>query len=264
MEINNQRGFGAMKSRSDLEKLKSTIGLNIWQIERDYLQHLFLLFLSRRESGNFIFKGGTALQKLYGLNRFSIDLDFTLKGTNPKLLEILESINKDFDNFNFNSNIKITEKKESITAQIKIKGPLYENTDNSISSLKIEISKRENVLVTPEKKEIIPIYDDISPYFILVMSLEEILAEKVRALLKRSKARDLYDLWFLVKRGVNINREILEKKLDYYEMSFKKENFIETVKNTSKLWEKELKPLVKELPDFETVKNVVVKRFESL
>lgn len=253
-----------MKSRTDLERLRSTIGLNIWQIERDYLQHLFLLFLSRRESGNFVFKGGTALQKLYGLNRFSIDLDFTLKGTSSKLAEILEGINKDLINFNFDSDIKITEKKESITAQIKTKGPLYEGTERSISSLKIEISRRENVLITPEKKEITPVYDDISPYFILVMRLDEILAEKSRALLKRSKARDLYDLWFLVKRGVNIDREILQKKLDYYGMSFKKENFIIAVENASRLWKRELEPIVRELPDYETVKNVVVRRFESL
>jgi predicted nucleotidyltransferase component of viral defense system len=71
-----------MLKREDLEKFKSVTGLNIWQIERDYLQHLFLLFLSRYVKDELVFKGGTALQKAYALNRFSIDLDFTLNDAN--------------------------------------------------------------------------------------------------------------------------------------------------------------------------------------
>jgi len=67
-----------MLFKEDLQKLTKISGFNLWQTEKDYLQHLFLLFLSKEAKREFVFKGGTALQKIYGLNRFSIDLDFTL------------------------------------------------------------------------------------------------------------------------------------------------------------------------------------------
>lgn len=66
-----------MLSRAELEKFMSVLGFNIWQVERDYLQHLFLMLLSRHAGNELVFKGGTSLQKVYGLNRFSIDIDFT-------------------------------------------------------------------------------------------------------------------------------------------------------------------------------------------
>lgn len=67
-----------MLKRIDLEKMKTATGFNAGHAEKDYLQHTFLLFLSRHSKNDLVFKGGTALQKAYSLNRFSIDLDFTL------------------------------------------------------------------------------------------------------------------------------------------------------------------------------------------
>jgi len=251
-----------MKSKKDLERLRTTLGLNIWQIERDYLQHLFLFFLSRQDSGNFIFKGETALQKLYGLNRFSVDLDFTLRGINSKPIVILEEIKKDFNNFGFNSDIRINKKKESITSNIKIKGPLYDGTDKSISSLKIEISMREKNLSIPERKEIIPIYDDMPSYFVMVMSLEEILTEKIRAIMIRTKARDVYDLWFLLRKNVRINKSLANEKLKFYGRTFDKKLLVSNIKAVANVWANELKPLVTFLPDFKSVLKQIEERIK--
>ncbi len=66
-----------MMSRKNLESMQSVLGYNLGQVESDYLQHILLLFLSRRAGNWLVIKGGTALQKAYGLNRFSDDLDFT-------------------------------------------------------------------------------------------------------------------------------------------------------------------------------------------
>ena len=68
-----------MLSRKNLESMRSVLGYNLGQVESDYLQHILLLLLSRRAGNWLVFKGGTALQKAYGLNRFSDDLDFTSK-----------------------------------------------------------------------------------------------------------------------------------------------------------------------------------------
>jgi predicted nucleotidyltransferase component of viral defense system len=70
-------------------------------------------------------------------------------------------------------------------------------------------------LRNPERRRI-----DVAPYFaslmpvVPVMDIEEILAEKLRALLQRVKPRDVFDVWFLVRRKmVKIDRRMLEEKL---------------------------------------------------
>jgi predicted nucleotidyltransferase component of viral defense system len=53
---------------------------------------------------------------------------------------------------------------------------------------------RENVIFNePLKKIIRPVYHDLPNYFILALDTEEILAEKIRAIVTRYKARDVYD-----------------------------------------------------------------------
>jgi Domain of unknown function (DUF1814). len=44
------------------------------------------------------------------------------------------------------------------------------------------------------------------------MNEEEIVVEKIIALMERNKGRDLYDLWFMLKKGVIVNRELFDKK----------------------------------------------------
>jgi predicted nucleotidyltransferase component of viral defense system len=91
-----------------------------------------------------------------------------------------------------------------------------------------------------------------------VMEREEILAEKVRAVLTRNRARDVYDLWFLHKKGTRFELNLVNDKLKYYKKVFEKDVFMERIKRTGVYWEPELKPLViGRLPRFELVYNDV-------
>jgi len=240
-----------MLTKDDLKNFLSVTGFNIWQIEKDYLQHLFLLFLSKNTKDELVFKGGTALQKIYALNRFSTDLDFTMQ--KPIEDKIMQKIVEDISLFGFNSNYKKEKENLSLAFKLKINGPLYDVTEKTISTLLIEISKREKVLLKPETKEIVPIYSDLQPYTVLIMQLEEILAEKIRAIMTRSKARDVYDLWFLLKRGVVFDKDLANKKLKFYNKSFNKKLLISNISAIEGVWESELKPLVTFVPDFKTV-----------
>ncbi len=185
-----------MLSRNELEKYKGMLGFNIWQAERDYLQHLLLLFLSKRTAGELIFKGGTALQKAFGLNRFSIDLDFTQSGDVPP--ELFTLIQNDLSAFGFKNEYTSIKHKNSLAIKFKIQGPLYSGQEKTLTVLMVEISIRETILLEPETKEIFPIYTDLSPYLIKIMKPEEMLAEKVRAIMTRNQARDVFDLRFLL------------------------------------------------------------------
>ena len=70
-----QNGRFCMLTKSELLGYKTWP--NRYQLEKDYLQYAVLLEIFKRSKGGLVFKGGTALQKCYGLDRFSEDLDFT-------------------------------------------------------------------------------------------------------------------------------------------------------------------------------------------
>ncbi len=249
-----------MLDRRQLQELTKASGFNLWQTEKDYLQHIFLLFLSVESKRELVFKGGTALQKVYGLNRFSLDLDFT--STNNKEEEIVNKIAKDIKDFGYQTEIaKIMHFEDKSKALIlKIKGPLYDGTEKSITSLRIEISHRKDLQLEPETKEIVPIYPDIKPYLTIIMKLEEILAEKIRAIYYRGRARDLYDLWFLIKKNIKCDTNLINKKLEYYKLTYNKQEFKKKILEIEKIWTTEIKPIATFTPPFKTI----LKDIESL
>jgi hypothetical protein len=42
------------------------------------------------------------------------------------------------------------------------------------------------------------------------------LAGKTRAILTREKGRDLFDFWFLMKKGFKIKQDFIKQKMTYY------------------------------------------------
>ena len=76
----------------------------------------------------------------------------------------------------------------------------------------------------------------------------------------REKARDLFDLFFLLRIS-KFDEELAEKKLKIFNIKYNKailENNINKIKYS---WEKELKPFVlTELPSFTIVKKFVLNR----
>lgn len=247
-----------MLSRNELQKYCILTGFNLGQVEIDYFQHLFLLLLSQKSSTDLIFKGGTALQKAYGLHRFSIDLDFTQKGT-QELKEMMERIRKEIINFGYHAKIEEV-KTIGKTFIFKINGPLNSENPASQARLRIEISQRESMLLEPLFKEVNPIYPDLQPYTILVMPEEEILAEKIRAIMTRDKSRDVFDLYFLLEKGIKFNLEFVNKKLEYYKEEFKRKKFLEKVKEKKTVWEAELKIYCKTIPNFEMVYDFIAQK----
>lgn len=245
-----------MLNKKELEKFKSVLGFNLGQVEKDYLQHLFLLFFSRSVKDEIVFKGGTALQKVYALNRFSEDLDFTLiKTTDTNRL--IEKISNDLNNFGFKTEHELIKSKTSKNYRFKIKGPLFDGTERSIATLRIEISLRNDLLLEPDLKENIPVYTDIQPYMVFVMNSQEILAEKIRTIFQREKARDVYDLWFLLKKGVKIDLKLIDKKMDFFNLKFNRNILFKRIDEIKKVWEKELLQYVSLVPDFNKVKKEI-------
>lgn len=242
-----------------LIRIAKFTGLKPFQQEKNYIQTIVLKSIYSNVSRELVLKGGTALSFFYGLNRFSEDLDFTL-GENLNLNELLKELGRDLEALNTRSIFKILEDNpRSFSFRVGAEGPLF-TKEIERCFVRVEISKREKILKEAEAKELKPVYPDISPFFIPLMNLEEILAEKIRAMVWRTKARDLYDLWFLLERETKVDFKLVNEKLSYYEKEFDKKDFKEKIERLREVWIKELGPVViGTLPDFEIIKKEVLK-----
>jgi predicted nucleotidyltransferase component of viral defense system len=228
--------------------------LNLNIVEKDYVLGWLLFGFSQIDS--LVFKGGTALSKIYfpEIWRLSEDLDFSLLDDN--FVIISESIEEIF---------RLTEKKSGIKFILKNK---YSNPDYlqlkiqyhgviSRNWIKADFMKNDIVdkpLIKSPKKE----YSDYADVDIKVESLEEIFCSKLRTVIERKKCRDFFDLWKLLKLSIDMEKvkKILGKKLDIKGIKFKSANqiFSKDLKETLlPYWERELGRLVNPLPDFELV-----------
>lgn len=228
-----------------LADLAKSAGIDRYSILREYLQLLFLdeLYQSRT-AAKIIFKGGTALKMLFNSPRFSEDLDFT---TNLNQSKIDDLVNQTVVNINHEAPGIIVKNIKSIAC---ISKKIFFPTEISPMPLtiKLDFSQRESALTDYQNtlNTNLPVFPQS-----LIHSLapEEILAEKIRAILTRSKGRDIYDLWFLVKKGVKFNQKLIASKFKIYQEKFDPQSLIEKIKKFDQ------KHLEQDLKKFLPLKN---------
>ena len=85
----------------------------------------------------------------------------------------------------------------------------------------------------------------------------EIPAGKIWALIYQKKARDLYDINFLFRKGINTTMELVNKKLRIYEIEFSPELLEKALLAIKPSWIPELSVFVENLPDFDSVSYFV-------
>ncbi|PTD93891.1 hypothetical protein C9439_05370 [archaeon SCG-AAA382B04] len=247
-----------MLTRSQLEDLAQTFtDGNIGHVETLYLQDIVLHAVYRNVVDELVFKGGTALLKLYNLDRFSEDLDFTAT-EQMDLKEIVKAAVQHLESFGVKvEKAETGTTKNSFNARIGIKGPLYTGDERSLNFVRIEVNKRTQA-EKPIVKRYTPNFPDIPAFEILALREEEILAEKIRALATRTQPRDLYDIYHLLNKGVKTNKKLVEEKLKYYELEFDPEDLLKEAEKNRKNW-KGLENLVySRLPKFEKALELLV------
>ncbi len=231
------------------------------QLERDYLLTLLLSEIYRVFSTDLIFKGGTALKYFYGLNRFSEDLDFTYAGVCDSIVrkQITTKIEIALKRFGMQYSIsshetRANKEKESIIGLnyiIRVAGPLNK-TSGQLQNINIDISLRNDLIEKPVLRYISPIYPDITTFSVMTMNVDEILAEKIAAIIEREKMRDIYDTYYLIEiRNIKYKEDLVAKKLSKRHEKFDKKRLkarIEAAKDKMR-WKSELSYLIDMLPD---------------
>ena len=245
--------------KEDLKNISKFLNLSLFQTQVIYYQSIVLQTLSKY---SLAFKGGTALWFCYGLSRFSEDLDFTLTG-DLKINKLLKEIIRDLTYFGASAEIKkIFNKNESLTFRIDIDGLLYSGKLESKVYLNVDISKRENAILELNSCRINLEYFKIPEFFVRTLSLEEIFAEKIRAIYTREKGRDLYDLYFLINKKVKFKESLVNEKLSFYNVKFNKNNFLSKIKNAKKYYEKDIKSLTNNFIEYDVVNNKILSFFK--
>lgn len=233
-----------MIKREELLRVAALNGLPPRFAELDYLQDIALLGIYREFGNRLVFKGGTCLYKLYKLNRFSEDLDFTAgKGFKPK--DFFARLSSLFSLFNLNCSVKVESFQHSINVYLEINGPLYDGRKESRSHLTLNISLRESVFFPPRRIPYISPYQEVRPFDMYAMEEKEILAEKVRAVYQREKARDVYDIWYLLAvKKTKVDDVLIQKKLSSSKLKLSQETFFRKVQEKKKSWQKDLSALI--------------------
>ena len=209
-------------------------------VAREFVQVTFLKELyEQRFSKEIFFKGGTAIRLIYGGKRFSEDLDFTVTMKEKSFIEKIDAFFSQLSGkypFTFKEKEALSGRTFLLTADVP-------NLSSS-SYIKLDFSMRENVL-RPIQEILKTEYPIIVQSFINCLSKEEIFAEKIRAVLRREKNRDLYDLWVLYELGASPSKDLINKKLIFYGERYNRELLLETLKKFKKTdFIQELKPFV--------------------
>ncbi|PIV68499.1 MAG: hypothetical protein CO092_03105 [Candidatus Aenigmarchaeota archaeon CG_4_9_14_3_um_filter_37_18] len=247
---NKSRELDVLINKKELLSKARKRKLNLGMIEKDYVLGWLLFGFSGVEM---VFKGGTALSKIYfpKIWRLSEDLDFSMpKGDfkNIDIEEILKRVSKE-SGIGFSLKNRY-ENPEYLQLKIQYQALLGKNWG------KIDIT-RESILDEPVLKILPKAYSDYPSFKARVMSLEEIFSEKLRALIERDKTRDYYDVWKMLSLKVDLKKvkKIFLQKCEAKGIDFSlNKMFPDNLEGILKpYWERELSRLVYSRPDLKKV-----------
>lgn len=253
-----------MLSRAELQRLANREKVALGVLEKDYVLTEVLKALSQlqvlRES--FVFKGGTALRKVYFPSwRYSEDLDFTVKFDIPKeeLRQNLDDLHQQIEQA---TQIRLTTRmlhKTDGYARIRAQflGPLAHP-----AMIYMDLSFDEPLCLEPQFRKVLTAPFPDEERTVQVYPLEELMAEKMRSLIERGKSRDYYDVWRLLKEhrsqmNLEILGMVLEKKLRHkgLRLSTTADFLPENPAGIKRYWEKDLSQQIATLLPLEDILN---------
>ncbi len=248
-------------------------------VEKDYAISYVLLGIARSSElrSALILKGGTTLKKLYfGDYRFSEDLDASaldgptgadLEAALARMVDNVRDLLTESGPFTVGVE-RHTEHAPHPTGQeaftVRVRFPWH---PSPLCRVKLEVTHDEAVLLPPDERRILHSCDEPLDGLVRCYRLEEIVAEKLRALLQtrarlhargwaRPRARDYYDLWRILTRyGESLERTrlpgLVGAKCEHRGIRYESvDSFFasDLVAMTTRSWDASLSSFVRPLP----------------
>ena len=219
-----------MIGKEEIDAKAREFEINPADVQRDYVFGwlLFGIFTSSGLKGRIFLKGGNALRKAYFENtRYSADLDFGTPGeiNQRELLAELSAVCSFIEShtgvkFHANEH-RISEwfpGTKNLVAELKVYDirlyfqDFYGNADHIKIKVCLDITRFEKLMLPLQTKPLIHPYSDAPAVTcdLRCMKLEEIIATKLKCLLQRQHAPDLFDYVYSIRLlGGNLNRREL-------------------------------------------------------
>jgi len=167
---------------------------------------------SRRLLSGLVFIGGTMLRLCYGLNRYSVDLDFwsVKQGADKLFVPLKRCLGQSYE--------LIDAASKHYTILFQLRSTAYPR------SLKIEIRKEKKAYVPVPAIAFSPHAD--TQVKLNVLSLQDMMSAKIEALFSRKQIRDAFDIEFLLRKGaqIDISKKDAQKALKIIQ-GFKKNDY---------------------------------------
>lgn len=281
------------KVRERLESYRAKNPVDWSLLEQDYALSWMLYGITTVPElyNHLIFKGGTCLKKCYfGDYRFSQDLDFSVRQDCPSVEELeslvirackttTEALQATKNNVIFSCKRYLEKQPHPDNQEAFSILVQYPWQREPLTRVMIEITFSEIVYLPVQLRPLIHDYGDEIKAEIFSYSLEEVIAEKISALLSlsqklhergwaRSRARDYYDLWRIFssyKDAINISiipdlaaKKCARKNIPYngYEDIFA----TNLMQDLDMAWDQWIRPLVVNLPE----KDLVIRELKEI
>lgn len=210
-----------MFNLSEIDKLATELNFIRDNVEKVIRLGDILKFINNEPilSQNLVLKGGTAINLLImPVPRLSvdIDLDFTEDCDRPTMLRQRKSITTILQSYLFSNGYRLMPRSKS---PFSVDSWIfqYTNTIGNLDNIKVEInySMRCHLLPTENRFIQLPIYADVS---VRTLSLVELYASKIKALLERGAARDLFDVHNMIQSNLitDSQKQLLRKCVVFY------------------------------------------------
>ena len=196
-----------MIEKRQVQKLAERWQTTTDNVVREYFQQLFLSGLYQEKSSDgLLFKGGTALRIIWQSPRFSEDLDFT--GVNIIIKDIEAMMEGPLAKIEMEGiQTEIVESKSTSGGYLAI----FQFAASEYNGrIQVEVSLRNGkkwfgtaALVQS---------DLILPYTLVHLREDLLVTEKIRAALTRGKARDFYDLYFILRSRMAFKEAFIQDK----------------------------------------------------
>jgi predicted nucleotidyltransferase component of viral defense system len=265
----------------NLENTSKKLGFpKTYQVKKDYLQELLLTQIySGLDKPYIVLRGGMAISKFYNSKRFTEDLDFVVAlewfGESRQIEGIIEDGIRNTENYcNLTYSKRID--KGVIRYIIEIEETLFQHGDDqqSIQKIPIDFDPQHHTLLKPRLIRFIPSYKGLLSSSITVDSSLDIISDKVKSVIDRPnmRARDLYDLWIMVKKcNIEPDLSMVNKKFKLYGNSnpygpkaYCFDSLRERIQDMEKVWYNELSDLMIFVPDYDIIASDIIQIFKNL
>ena len=254
-----------IRNAFELDDLIATLGVDAGLVEQDFALMTIAAGLVAEYGDALCFKGGFVLRHVHGHERFSKDIDATrINPPKNKLdaVEVAAAISR-AGMKNLMTLVPGSPRTDSGRSldfdRIRYTGPL------GTGLVSVEVSYREDVVEQPELVEVgAPYYE---PFPIPVMQLEEIVAEKLRAIAQRDRPTDLSDLAMILSAGEVDERRVrrlARVKFELVKQGDVRTRIEDTIVRLGGLYEAGVAAVAPDAPSYADASRVVLERLPAL